>query len=63
MNWKKINIKTTFKSVLENIFQKNMNFGKYFSKTIWGQKWNFKGVGRNKEGGSYIIQLYKNKMF
>jgi hypothetical protein len=32
--WKKINIKTIFKSILENIFQKNMNFGKRFPKTV-----------------------------
>jgi hypothetical protein len=30
--WKKINIKTNFKSILENILQKNMNFRKHFRK-------------------------------
>jgi hypothetical protein len=35
--WKKINIKTTFKSILENIFQKNINFGKLFLKNYEGK--------------------------
>jgi hypothetical protein len=32
--WKKIIIKTTFKSILENRIRKNMNFGKRFPKNM-----------------------------
>jgi hypothetical protein len=32
--WETINIKTIFKSILENILRKNMNFGKRFPKTM-----------------------------
>jgi hypothetical protein len=32
--WEKINIKTSFKSILENRIRKNMNFGKRFPKTM-----------------------------
>jgi hypothetical protein len=32
---KKIDLKTTFKSISENRFQKNINFEKRFSKTMY----------------------------
>jgi hypothetical protein len=47
--WEKINIKTTFKSILENRIQKNMNFGKRFPK-IMRVKLEFQGCLK-KYGG------------
>jgi hypothetical protein len=48
--WKKINIKTIFKSILENIFRKNMNFEKRFSK-IMRVKLKFRGWLEETLGG------------
>jgi hypothetical protein len=36
--WEKINIKTTFKSILKNRIWKNINFRKHFPKTIYEGK-------------------------
>jgi hypothetical protein len=36
--WEKINIKTTFKSILKNRIRKNINFRKHFPKTIYEGK-------------------------
>jgi hypothetical protein len=38
MNGKKINLKTTFKSISKNRIQKNINFEKHFPKTIFEGK-------------------------
>jgi hypothetical protein len=42
----KINIKTTVKSILKNIFRKIWILKNIFRK-LRGKKWNFKGAGRN----------------
>jgi hypothetical protein len=36
--WKRINLKTMFKSISENRIRKNINFGKRFPKTIYEGK-------------------------
>jgi fructose/tagatose bisphosphate aldolase len=48
--WEKINIKTTFKSILENRIRKNMNFEKRFLKTLRA-KLEFQGCLK-KYGGA-----------
>jgi hypothetical protein len=52
--WEKINIKTTFKSILENKIRKNMNFGKRFPKTMRA-KLEFQGCLKKYEGGEEKI--------
>jgi hypothetical protein len=57
---KKINIKTTVKSILKNIFQKNMNFGKYFPKTTrkkmeFQRCWKKHG-GRREKFSLWMVQ-------
>jgi hypothetical protein len=48
--WKKIIIKTTFKSILENRIRKNMNFGKRFPKNMRA-KLEFQGCLKKYGGG------------